>query len=85
MELANRDTTTILALDLGKFKSVACVYRRGGTPAFRTIASTRAALTALFDGVGDARGPFSPRPTLSRCEGRAGGKKAQEKGELTLD
>jgi hypothetical protein len=52
----DRDTATILAIDLGKFKSVACVYRRrgGGTPAFHTLASTRAALTGLLDAVAPA-------------------------------
>ena len=36
---------TILAIDLGKFKSVACAYpRQGGEPSFHTIASTRDAL-----------------------------------------
>jgi transposase len=46
-------TGLILAIDLGKFKSVACVYRRdgGGTPACHTIASTRAALLGLLDAV----------------------------------
>src|SRR5262249_21988824 len=55
-ELANVDTAIILAIDLGKFKSVACVYRRGGggTPAFHTVASTRAALLGLLDAVGPA-------------------------------
>jgi hypothetical protein len=49
------DTTIILALDLGKFKSVACVYRRdGGSTNFRTVASTRAALAELFDAVAPA-------------------------------
>jgi transposase len=49
------DTTTILAIDLGKFKSVACVYRRGGgTPAFHTIASTGDALLGLLDAVAPA-------------------------------
>src|SRR5262249_8774802 len=53
-ELANMATGTILAIDLGKFKSVACVHRRdgGGTPAFHTVASTRAALLGLLDAVG---------------------------------
>src|SRR5262249_36125473 len=42
-------TATILAVDLGKFKSVACVYPRGGgTPAFHAVASTREALLGLL-------------------------------------
>jgi transposase len=46
------DTGLILALDLGKFKTVACVYRRdGGAAAFHTIASTRQALLGLLDRV----------------------------------
>src|SRR5262249_19890552 len=54
-ELANVDTAIILAIDLGKFKSVACVYRRGGgAAAFHTIASTRAALLGLLDAVAPA-------------------------------
>ena len=48
-------TTPILAIDLGKFKSVACAYpRRGGTPAFHTIVSTRDALLGLLGRVGPA-------------------------------
>jgi transposase len=41
---------TILAIDLGKFKSVACAYPRGGgSPAFHTVPSSRGALLALLD------------------------------------
>jgi transposase len=41
---------TILAIDLGKFKSVACAYPRGGgEPAFDTVPSTREALPYLLD------------------------------------
>jgi transposase len=44
------DTGLILALDLGKFKSVACAYPRpGGAPAFDTVPSTREALLALLE------------------------------------
>jgi hypothetical protein len=43
------DTGLILAIDLGKFKSVACAYpRQGGTPAFHTVPSTREALLGLL-------------------------------------
>jgi transposase len=42
-------TATILALDLGKYKSVACVYRRDGAEAkFSTIATTRAEVQKLL-------------------------------------
>src|SRR5262249_46772920 len=42
-------TPTILAIDLGKFKSVACVYPRGGgTPSFGTIESTKEDVSALL-------------------------------------
>src|SRR4029453_19278861 len=50
-------TATILAIDLGKFKSVACAYPRGGgAPAFHTVASTRDALLGLLRRVGPAVG-----------------------------
>src|SRR5262245_1017119 len=43
------NTATILAIDLGKFKSVACTYpRTGGEPSFHTVASTRDALLGLL-------------------------------------
>src|SRR5262245_23811458 len=43
------DTGLILAIDLGKFKSVACAYpRAGGTPAFPTVPSTREGLLGLL-------------------------------------
>ena len=32
-------TGTILAIDLGKYKSVACAYRSGAEPAFRAVDS----------------------------------------------
>jgi transposase len=38
---------TILAIDLGKYKSVACLYRAGGEPAFATVASNPEALLRL--------------------------------------
>src|SRR5262249_54582102 len=38
---------TILAIDLGKYKSVACAYRAGTEPAFRTLASTPETLLRL--------------------------------------
>jgi hypothetical protein len=38
---------TILAIDLGKYKSVPCVYRTGTGPAFRTLVSTPEALVRL--------------------------------------
>ncbi len=41
---------TILAIDLGKFKSVACAYPRGGgQPSFHTLPSSRGALLALLE------------------------------------
>src|SRR5262245_58384294 len=40
-------STTILAIDLGKYKSVACVYRSGSEPAFTTLASNPEALLRL--------------------------------------
>jgi transposase len=41
--------TTILALDLGKFKSVACVYEpASGTHRFQTIATSPAAVHDLL-------------------------------------
>ena len=43
-------TTTILALDLGKYKSVACAYEpRGGEARFHTLTTTRAELARLID------------------------------------
>jgi transposase len=39
---------TILALDLGKYKSVACIYRSADDTQFTTIATSRAELTRLF-------------------------------------
>jgi hypothetical protein len=33
-------SATILAIDLGKHKSVACAYRSGEEPPFRALAST---------------------------------------------
>jgi transposase len=45
------ETGLILAIDLGKFKSVACAYpRQGGTPSFSTVPSTREALLGLLEG-----------------------------------
>src|SRR5262249_40238430 len=38
----------ILALDLGKYKSVACIYRSADDKQFTTIATSRAHLTQLF-------------------------------------
>ncbi len=38
----------IVALDLGKDKSVACVYRTADDPHFTTLPTTRAELTRLF-------------------------------------
>jgi len=38
---------TILAIDLGKYKSVACVYRAGREPSFQTLASNPEALLRL--------------------------------------
>jgi transposase len=40
-------SATIVAIDLGKYKSVACVYRAGGEPAFATLASNPEALLRL--------------------------------------
>ena len=43
-------TTAILALDLGKYKSVACLYDpRGGEDRFHTLPTTRAELPRLLD------------------------------------
>jgi transposase len=41
-------TATILALDLGKYKSVACLYRSAEDHAFATLATSRAELTRLI-------------------------------------
>src|SRR5262249_31392610 len=38
----------ILALDLGKYKSVACIYRSADDKQFTTISTSRAELTRLF-------------------------------------
>lgn len=40
-------TGTILAIDLGKHKSVACAYTAGAEPSFRTLTSTPEALPRL--------------------------------------
>src|SRR4051794_13411459 len=40
-------TATILAIDLGKYKSVACVYRAGAEPSFHTLASNPEAFLRL--------------------------------------
>ena len=37
----------ILALDLGKYKSVACIYRTADDQQFTTLPTTRAELTRL--------------------------------------
>ena len=43
-------TTTILALDLGKYKSVACAYDpQGGEARFHTLTTGRAELARLID------------------------------------
>ncbi|MFO0879033.1 MAG: hypothetical protein U0840_16950, partial [Gemmataceae bacterium] len=47
--LPTMHTGPILALDLGKFKSVACVYPPGGgSPTFDTVPASREALLALL-------------------------------------
>jgi transposase len=38
---------TILAIDLGKYKSVACAFRSGSEPSFQTVASNPEALLRL--------------------------------------
>jgi transposase len=40
---------TILAIDLGKYKSVACLYRSADDQHFATLPTTRAELTRLID------------------------------------
>jgi transposase len=40
---------TILAIDLGKYKSVACIYRSASDQRFTTITTSRADLTRLID------------------------------------
>src|SRR5688500_4290517 len=40
---------TILAIDLGKYKSVACLYRSAGDQRFTTCATSRTELTRLID------------------------------------
>src|SRR6476646_10803779 len=40
-------TATILAIDLGKYKSVTCVYRAGAEPSFHTLASNPEAFQRL--------------------------------------
>jgi transposase len=46
-EIANA-AGTIVALDLGKYKSVACAYRAADDRQFTTVPTTRAELTRLF-------------------------------------
>ena len=51
MTTATTTTASILAIDLGRYKSVACVYDRATrAAAFRTLDSTRAAFARLFAG-----------------------------------
>src|SRR5262252_6756982 len=60
---------TIIALDLGRYNSVACVYdRRTRAHTFRTLDTTPDALTRLF-----ARHPAA-RPRISLYPGRRGGR-----------
>src|SRR3954454_12989331 len=40
-------TASILAIDLGKYKSVACVYRAGAEPSFHALASNPEAFLRL--------------------------------------
>ena len=40
-------TATILAIDLGKYKSVACAYRAGCEPSFSSLASNPEAFLRL--------------------------------------
>ena len=50
------DATTVLALDLGKFKSVACVYEpASGTHRFETIATSPSAVHDLLVEIAPAR------------------------------
>jgi hypothetical protein len=44
-----RPAAAILALDLGKYKSVACLARPAGPPHFETIPTGRAELARLVD------------------------------------
>ena len=47
--------TDILAIDLGKFKSVACLYQASGAHAFRTLTTTPAALHEGEKGRGEKK------------------------------
>lgn len=62
-------TTTILALDLGKFNSVLCWYEsEASTPAFRSVKSTPEHLRAgqSDDGEATSRHPERPRKFMGR-------------------
>jgi len=48
LETIGTAADAILALDLGKYKSVACIYRSADDKQFTTIATSRAHLTQLF-------------------------------------
>jgi len=56
-KLATNATTTnstcatypILAIDLGKFKSVACLYRSATEQRFHSLPTSRAAITRLLE------------------------------------
>jgi hypothetical protein len=55
----------IVALDLGKYKSVACVYRTADDQQFTTLPTTRAELTRQFGAVDRVDGNRNDR--TSRC------------------
>jgi hypothetical protein len=42
-------TETILAIDLGKYKSVACLYRSADDPRFVSFATSRAEIARMLD------------------------------------
>ncbi|MFO0876274.1 MAG: hypothetical protein U0840_02785 [Gemmataceae bacterium] len=71
-------TGPILALDLGKFKSVACVYPPGGgSPTFDTVPASREALLALLHAPARCRRPrglrlrrLGPRPSCRAARQR---------------
>jgi hypothetical protein len=63
---ATATAAPILAIDLGKYKSVACVYRAADQQEFRTFTTSHAELTRLLE---QLRPAVAPR---SRSAGRLG-------------
>jgi hypothetical protein len=45
-------SSTILAIDLGKYKSVACIYRSADDQQFTTVTTSRAELIKLPANIG---------------------------------